>query len=635
VPAEDDLMCGITGVVSRTGRPLRHAGDAPLMREELVHRGPDGGGSEDRAAASLQIRRLAIIDLAKGDQPFTSPDGRVTIVCNGEIYNSAELRRDPAAAGYPFRSRSDVESVLPLYLAYGADAIPKLEGMFGLAIWDQRQNRLLLARDRAGEKPLFYAESDGELVFGSEPKALLRYPGVSRTIDPVAAATYVLMGYALQPRTMHRDIRKLPPGHTLVADAGGVRVAPYWSADAVHTAVPSPALDDAVPRLREVLRRAVARELMSDVPLGVFVSGGLDSSLLLALVAERTGHAPLFTYTVSFGDPSYDESGPAALVARHFGATHRIVSCDRTNLRRALDVMQERLDEPLGDPAVLPTFLLSEAARRDVKVILSGEGADELFGGYPTYLGHAAAGRFARLPAWLRGAFTKLVFALPTSPGKVTIEFLLKRFVTNAGLPPLERHLEWFGALGPSALPQALGPAALAGMDAARREVYARGEGALAGRDLLDGILLFDFLTYLPDDLLTKVDRATMLASIEARAPFLDREVLELALGLSHRLKVRGINTKAVLREVARPLLPASVLRRKKRGLSVPTATWMNAELKDEVDRLFERGRLAREGWLNPDTVHQLLGEHRRGAANHARRLWPLVMFQRWLEVWG
>ena len=628
-------MCGITGVVSLAGRPLRHAADAPRMREQLVHRGPDGGAGEDHAAASLQIRRLAIIDLAKGDQPFTSPDGQVTIVCNGEIYNSAELRKDPAAAGYPFRSRSDVESVLPLYLKYGVDAIPRLEGMFGLAIWDQRANRLLLARDRAGEKPLFYAESDGELVFGSEPKALLQYPGVGRTIDPVAAATYVLMGYVLQPRTMHRDIRKLPPGHTLVADAAGVRIAPYWRADAVRTIMPAPTLGDAVPRLREVLRRAVARELMSDVPLGVYVSGGLDSSLLLALVAEHTGHAPLYTYTVSFGDPSYDESGPAALVARHFGATHRIVSCDRGSLRRALDVMQDRLDEPLGDPAVLPTYLLSEAAHADVKVVLSGEGADELFGGYPTYLGHAAAGRFARLPGWLRASLSKLVFALPPSPGKVTLEFLLKRFVTNAGLPPLERHLEWFGALGPAALEGALGPAARAGLAEARREVFAREEGALRDRDLLDGILLFDFLTYLPDDLLTKVDRATMLASIEARAPFLDREVLELALGLSHRLKLRGINTKAVLREVARPLLPASVLRRKKRGLSVPTAAWMNAELKDEVDRLFERGRLVREGWLAPDTAHRLLDEHRAGRANHARRLWPLVMFQRWLERWG
>jgi len=633
-------MCGIAGVVSRTGRPLLHPDAPPRMRETLAHRGPDGAGSVDTLAASLQIRRLAIVDLARGDQPFTSPDGRVSIVCNGEIYNSAELRRDPAVRDYPFRSRSDVESVLPLYLAYGPDAIRRLEGMFALALWDARASRLLLARDRSGEKPLFYADVDGELAFGSEPKAILAYPAVRRDLDPLAVALFAALGYVPQPFTMHRAIRKLPPGCLLTAEASGVTVAPYWSApDLAARGAASrertPALSDAAGAVRDTLRRAVARELMADVPVGIFTSGGLDSSLLVALATEHFPPGGIRTYTISFGDPSYDESGPAAVITRHFRTTHRAVPADPDNLRRALDVVGDRLDEPLGDPAVLPTYLLSEAASRDVKVILSGEGADELFGGYPTYIGHRAASGFAALPRWLRAAVRTAVFAWPSSSGKVTIEFLLKRFVAHAGLTPVDRHLEWFGALGQASLPNLLGPAAAPALEPALAELRRRGELAAVPGDTLAGILLLDFLTYLPDDLLTKVDRATMLASIEARAPFLDREVMELALGLPSALKVRGLSSKAVLKEAARPLLPASVLRRRKRGLSVPIASWINLGLRDEVDRLLAPSRLEGQGWLRPAAVQALLAEHRSGSANHARRLWPLVMFQIWMDRWA
>ena len=641
-------MCGICGVVALKGGPLRHPDAPERMRETLAHRGPDGAGSAEHPGASLQIRRLAIIDLQRGDQPFTTPDGRVSIVCNGEIYNSEELRRDPAAAGYPFRSRSDVESVLPHYLAHGAEAVRRLEGMFGLAIWDEREGRLLLARDRSGEKPLFYAEVGGELVFGSEPKALLEYPGVPRDIDPLAVALYAVLGYVPRPFTMHRAIRKLPPGSLLTADASGVVVRPYWdaaSAAGAGRAASTPPVGmpneptawsgDPAGAVRDALRAAVGRELMADVPVGVSTSGGLDSSLLVALASEHFPPGGIHTYTIAFGDPSYDESGPAAVIAERFRTAHRAVNADPGNLRRALDLVSERLDEPLGDPAVLPTYLLSEAAHRDVKVVLSGEGADELFGGYPTYIGHRAAGGFATLPAWLRGAIRTAAFAWPPSPGKVTIEFLLKRFVSHAALPIVDRHLEWFGAGGLSALDGLLGPAAAAAREPARAELARRGEATAVSGDPLAGILLLDFLTYLPDDLLTKVDRATMLASIEARAPFLDREVMELALRLPSTWKVRGLKTKAVLKEAARPLLPPSILGRRKRGLSVPIASWINQDLRGEVDRLLASDRLVAQGWFRPEPVTALLGEHRAGRANHARRLWPLVMFQRWHERWA
>ena len=630
-------MCGITGVVSRTGTPLRFPDALERMRGTLQHRGPDGIGSMDSPAAALHVCRLAIIDLARGNQPFTSPDGQVTLVCNGEIYNSEALRKDPAAQGYPFRSRSDVETILPLYLAYGAECVRALEGMFGLAIWDARERRLLLARDRAGEKPLFYAEVGDELVFASETKAILAYPAVDRALDPVAAATFFALGYVLGPRTMRREIRNLPPGHVLVAEPSGVRVSPYWSAAdfARHPGGSARDRREAAAAVGTAIHDAVARELTAEVPVGVFLSGGLDSSLLTALAAARFERGKIFTYTASFGDPSYDESGPAALVASRFHTTHQAVACDPESLRGALDVIAERLDEPLGDPAVLPTYLLAVAARRDVKVILSGEGADELFGGYPTYLGHRAAGAFAGLPAAVRRAISRAVFAWPSSARKVTLEFLLKKFVKSAALPPLARHFEWFGALGPAALDTFLGPAAASGLAEARAELHAKGTAALAERDVLDGALLLDFLTYLPDDLLVKVDRATMLASVEARAPFLDRQVMELALGLPGALKLSGFSTKAVLKEAARPLLPDTILRRTKRGLSVPIASWINGALRDEVDRLLNPRRLEAEGWIRAGGIQSLLGEHRSGAVNHARKLWPVVMFQRWVERWG
>jgi asparagine synthase (glutamine-hydrolysing) len=630
-------VCGISGAVSRTGAALRFPDALPKMRETLGHRGPDGTGGIDFPGASLQIRRLAIIDLAGGNQPFISPDGMVSVVCNGEIYNSQDLRKDPAARGYPFRSHSDVESILPLYMAYGDACVRALEGMFGLAIWDARARRLLLARDRAGEKPLFYADLDSELVFASEPKAILAYPGVDRAIDPVAAATFFALGYVLCPRTMRRGIRNLPPGHVLVADGLGVRVSHYWSAANIPRCAGAQAHDrrEAAGAVRAAVQKAVERELAAEVPVGVFLSGGLDSSLLTAVAAPHFEHGGIFTYTASFGDPSYDEARSAALVARRFHTTHRIVACDPGNLRRAFDLMQRGLDEPLGDPAILPTYLLAEAARQDVKVILSGEGADELFGGYPTYIGHGAAGAFSRLPALVRRAIERAAFALPPSASKVPIEFLLKKFVSNAALPPLARHFEWFGALGPAALDGVLGPLATPGLAEARAELIAKGAAAQVHRDVLDGVMLLDFLTYLPDDLLTKVDRATMLASVEARAPFLDRQVVELVLSLPSMLKVRGLSTKAVLKDAARPLLPATVPHRVKRGLSVPIASWINGGLRAEVDRVLNFRRLEAEGWLRPDGVHRLLDEHRRGLANHARRLWPIIMFQRWLEQWG
>src|SRR5213082_1196902 len=409
---------------------------------------------------------------------------------------------------------------------------------------------------------------------------------------------------------MIAGISKLPPAHHLVADRSGITLHRYWDAAAAAAA---PSRRDGPAALREVLLASVERELMSDVPVGVFTSGGLDSSLLAAAAARVMAGERIHTYSVKFVEPGYDESGHAEAVTHHTRTIHHAVTADDAALERAFDVVTRSLAEPVGDPAILPTFLLAEAAREHVKVVLSGEGADELFGGYPTYLGHRAAGLYRRIPG--RAALAWLVNRLPTSTGKVTFEFLLKELVAAAQLPPLERHLTWFGALGPDAPTVAWASGLL--------DRFPDGPP-------LNRLVWLDFLTYLPDNLLVKVDRGTMLASIEARAPYLDREVMELALAAPSALKVRGFTTKAILKEAARGLVPDAVIRRRKRGLSVPVARWLNAGLRSLADRYLAAPRLFRGA-----PTARLLAEHRAGARNNARKLWPILMAELWAEKWS
>jgi asparagine synthase (glutamine-hydrolysing) len=605
-----EVMCGIFGAVSRSGAPLRHPDCIAAMAAALAHRGPDGERIVGHERARFGARRLAIMDLTTGDQPFQSPDGAIWMICNGEIYNAPELRREQTLAGYPFRSTGDIETIVPLYERFGADGVGRLEGMFGLAVWDDRHERLVLARDRAGEKPLFWTEIAGELRFASEIQALLVYPDQPRRVNPAAAALYGALGYVPAPHTMLAGISKLPPAHLLVADRTGFKLHRYWDPAAV--AARASRLDRPA-TLRDTLLRAVERELMSDVPVGVFTSGGLDSSLLAAAAVRVMSGEKIHTYAVKFTEPGYDESPHAEAVTHHIRTIHHVVTADDRALEGAFEVVTRSLAEPVGDPAILPTFLLARSAREHVKVVLSGEGADELFGGYPTYLGHTAAGLYRRTPG--RGLLRWLVNRLPTSTGKVTLEFMLKQLVAAAELPLVERHLTWFGALGPDSRTVAWATSLLNGFPA---------------NPSLNRVLWLDFLSYLPDNLLVKVDRGTMLASIEARAPYLDREVMELALPAPSPLKVRGFTTKAILKEAARGLVPDAVIRRRKRGLSVPVARWLNAGLGSLADRYLAAPRLFRDA-----PIARLLAEHRAGARNNARKLWPILMAELWAEKWN
>ena len=612
-------MCGIYGMIGANA--LRFPDVLEEMGEALRHRGPDGRAVLTHPHARIGTERLRIIDLhERADQPFASPDGSVWLECNGEIYNAHEFRA--RYAGYPFRSHSDVETILPLYLEHGPKAVEMLDGMFGLAIWDNRTRTLLLARDRAGEKPLFYARAADEVLFASELQCLLRHPEIPRDLDRVAIDEYLTLVYIPEPRSPFAAIRRVPAGTLMRFHEGREETIRYWH-PASFVIQPRDA-NEAVRTVQKLIEEAVAKQVMSDVPVGVFISGGLDSSLLATLASKVIGVDKVHTFSAKFAEESYDESGDAAELAKLMRTKHVPVRTDEETLLEALRNVTTRVAEPLADPAILPTFLLARAAREHVKVILSGEGADELFGGYPTYLGHKIAPLYDAMPAFARAALRKLAYSLPPSGKKVTLEFLLKKFVTDAERPWAERHLSWFGT-------GLQGGAAAA----SAAEALTAAEAAAAPLDPLTGAMLLDYRSYLRDNLLVKVDRATMLSSVEARAPYLDRFLTAYALSLPRDLRVKGLTTKWVLKKAAEKWVPRDVIYRRKRGLSVPVASWINRGLRAEADRLLDPERLRAQGFVDAPHVAKLLEEHRGGRANHAKPLWAVMMLGYWLENWS
>ncbi len=613
-------MCGVYGAVARGSNDVVRERVA-RMGAALVHRGPDGDGVIADGHALLGCRRLAIMDVAGGAQPLTNESGRIVAVCNGEIYNHGALRRRLAASGHRFRTGSDAEVIPHLYETHGLEFVHELEGMFALAVWDAKTDRLVLARDRMGEKPLYYATTPHGFLFASEPKALLASGWVDREPDWEALSVYLATGYVPAPSSAFRNIAKLPPGGRLVLEGEAARVDRWWDVAPLVSAPPLVlGLDEAARAVRTHLASAVDAALMSDVPLGVFLSGGLDSSAIAALAHARLDGA-LTTFTLGFDVAGFDEGEHAALVARHLGTRHRKLMITPDLFVEGVRDLARLIDEPLADPALVPTYLLARYARTSVKTVLVGEGADELFAGYPTYLGGALAARWRRLPIAVRHALTRAAPALGMSSANTTLRYLARRFLEEAELPPAARHRAWTGCFAPARLAALTTPGGPLGVPPAPAEVPARTE--------VDALLGFDLVGYLPGDLLPKLDRACMAASLEGRAPFMDRALVELACRLPIELKVRGVATKRVLRRAVADLVPAAIRRRTKRGLTVPLAAWLAGPLerfaRDVLDRLdpclFRR-----------EEVHALLDDHVARRRDNRREVWALVMFQLWRE---
>ncbi len=603
-------MCGIYGMVSLDGSNLRRPDLAPRLAHALKHRGPDGVGEQTDQDAILGATRLRIVDRRDtGNQPFVGPGGTV-VVCNGEVYNAGEIRnRHPT---YRYRSKTDVEPLVPLLETHGPTALTWLDGMFAIAAWNRETRTLLLVRDRAGEKPLFYAQFGHEVWFASEIQALREHPDKSCSLDSAAIADYLALGYVREPKTLHPEIRKIPAGTVVTFTANGSTSSPLDQRTDKTTTVHSARPD----RLRSLLQSAVIKQMHADVPVGVFTSGGLDSSLVTAFATQV--QPGVHTFTARFTDSSYDEGLFARAVAAHFRSRHHEVVVNPKTLTEALEIVTARVAEPISDPAVLPTTLLSRVARQHVGAVLSGEGADEFFGGYPTYIGHQWADTVTRLPSPILASIRQTLTRKAASSKRVPMAMLLDRFLSHSADDTHRRHVSWFGTGLLRYLPRDWQDHVLGGLPTHIDPVLAAMEMDVSG--------------YLREGLLTKLDRASMLWSLETRAPFLDKYVVAYARSLPRHEKVAGRKLKIALAEAAHGVVPSWIIRRRKRGLSVPIGSWINNELRTTVGRLLEPKRIANQTFMPELPVARLLAEHQQGRANHSRALWALIVLQLWLE---
>ena len=568
---------------------------------------------------------------------------------NGEIYNYQELVPELQALGHVFRTRSDTEVVLAAYDRWGTAAVERLAGMFAFALWDDHTRTLVLARDRLGEKPLYFTQQQGRFAFASEPGALAALPWVSREPAPAAIARYLVHGYFAGRDSAYASIHQLPPAHVLTVRDGVERLRRYWRpwdslvSSAAGSTLPQDRRETTLIRTtRDALAEAVATRVPAEVPFGVFLSGGIDSGLVAVLAARAWGRA-FPTFSMRIAHPGYDEAPLAKRVAASIGSEHHEVTMDVHGAERAFTSWVATMDQPLGDPSLLPTWLLSEYASRHVPVVLTGEGGDELFAGYPTYLGHRHATLAARLPAPVSAAALALARRFRPRHHHVTIAHLLERFLNVRGLSPFERHLAWFGTSRPSEALALLAP----GLRAAVTEHEPLGHARALDARLTDmGMLapgasvpltayqLLDFETYLAGDLLTKVDRCTMAHGVESRAPFLRPSLIAHALGLPESLRLRGTSGKWVLKQAARELLPQDILDRRKQGFSPPFSTWSRGPLRGLVVDALSPRRVARAGVLDPDAVQAVLREHLEAREDRGRLLWTLLALQAWADHW-
>jgi asparagine synthase (glutamine-hydrolysing) len=612
-------MCGITGYLCDDPR-ARAA--LPAMTAALAHRGPDDDGFHFDGPVGLGFRRLSVIDVAGSHQPLVSADGAVAVVFNGEIYNFRALRRELTEAGHVFATQGDGEVLVHGWKAWGPRMLDRLSGMFAFALWDRDRRELFLARDHLGVKPLYYAWHEGAFAFGSELKALRLFPGLPHALDLDALALYLECQYIPAPMSVYRDIRKLPGGHWLSVRDGKLTTGEYWR----PSYVPKHAFPEtvAVEQLDARLSRSVESMLVADVPLGAFVSGGVDSGVVAALATRISGRA-LDTFNLGFrGENVGSEHAEAARVAAHVGSRHHCLMLSPDDVLPALARWVDVFDEPFGDQAALPTMLLAEFARREVTVVLTGEGADEVFGGYSNYAKQLAEERITRVLGAPGSPFRALARALPPR--------LARDRIVKAAMEPKSRRYATIPNIFDSLLHDEYFTPAFAA--AARARIADRAQAFYEQCDspeYLDRLLDIDARLWLPDDLLAKVDRATMAYSLEARVPYLDHALYDWCAKLPPSFKLHRGERKRLLKRLAERYLPRDIVHREKQGFMMPIERWFAGELADELAHALGPQGLGRRGLLRPEAIARLLAEHKAGRKNHAMRLWVLLILERWL----
>jgi asparagine synthase (glutamine-hydrolysing) len=622
-------MCGIAGKLNKDSNKQVDPQVVRAMCQTISHRGPDDDGVYVDGPVGIGMRRLSIIDLAGGHQPLSNEDGSVWIVFNGEIYNYRDLRPNLEARGHRFATNSDTEVMVHLYEEHGPEFVQHLRGMFAIAIWDKRNETLVLVRDRLGVKPLYYAALGDRLVFGSELKPLMT-EGVPRDIDRQALHEYLSYNYVPGPRTIFSAVKKLQPGHRLIARRGQVTVEPYWR--------PEPPKESArggvepvahyVERLTELLKESIRYRLIADVPLGVFLSGGLDSSTVVA-VMRQVSSDPIKTFSIGFEDQSFNELPYAQLVARHFETEHHefVVKPDAVDL---VPKLVHFFDEPFADSSAVPSYYLSELARQHVTVALGGDGGDEVFAGYETYAAYKMASFYRGLSPRLTGMIPSLVARLPVSHKKISFDYKAKRFVQAALLPPERAHYAWKEVFSDE-MKQSLYAETRGGLDDPY-DVFARQFADCEGAAMLSRLQYVDQRVYLADDILVKVDRTSMAHSLEAREPLLDHKLVEFAATIPPELQLRGLRKKYLLKRAMAHRLPGQILNRKKGGFNVPVPAWLRTDLRDYVRDVLSEKRLREQGFFHPAYVHQMIRDHADLRVDYSRNLWGLLIFALWHE---
>jgi asparagine synthase (glutamine-hydrolysing) len=627
-------MCGIAGIVDLAGRPL----DQSLVHKlcaELGHRGPDDEGYYVNGQVALGHRRLAILDVAGGRQPMSNEDGTVWVAFNGEIYNFEVLRQRLQESGHRFTTRSDTEVIVHAYEDYGAECVKRLRGMFAFALWDQRVQTLLLARDRVGKKPLFYAEADGQWAFASELQGLLQHPGLAREVDWTALDDYLTYGYVPAPKTIFKGIYKLPPAHYLTVRIGAcsgaeIRMERYWQLEY------GPKLkvneEEAAEGLLEVLAEAVRLRLIADVPLGALLSGGIDSSMVVALMS-RLSDRPVKTFSIGFDEQEFNELPFARMVAERYATEHHEFIV-HPNALDVLPTLVRHYGEPYADSSAIPTYYVAKLTRDHVKVALNGDGGDECLAGYERYLGSRLADRYQRIPALVRKlAIEPLSRLLPEAGARRSRLRQGKSFLRVASGPASQRYLRWvsyFRSTQKRTLYTREFQEQLAGYDADRWLLGLWEQTARESSDPLDTMLSVDVQSYLPYDLLVKMDIATMANSLEARSPFLDHKVMEFCASLPSAYKLRGLTLKYLLKKAGARLLPPETLRRRKMGFGVPVGYWMRGELRAWVEDLLLSPKALKRGYFEPEALRRFVQARLDGRREQSFELWALL----WLELW-